>query len=405
MTKDNHQKNYTAGETIIQQGEEGHFAFIIESGSVEILIEKNNGLIQSVGTRGAGNVIGEMALVDNKPRTATIKAIEDCKLLQISRSDFEERLDTTDPVVKMIMQVIMARYRDMIARSHILKSPNHQPAPENLEKDLVHKTNAVDELKLIDEIKTSIENKNFILHYQPILDLKKNIVVGFESLVRWQHPEKGLIYPDQFIEIAENSGLITDLTRWITKESCRFLQRICDTFPNSEPFFISVNFTAKDFLTPNFKNFVMNEVIIHDLIPEQFHIEMTERLLMDEPHHAQEVLKECQNSGLKISIDDFGTGYSSLSYLYHYPIDILKIDRSFIQNLEQDKSSYNLVSSIISLGHNMNMSIIAEGIEKQEQSDLLQELNCDKIQGYLHSKPIPEEEIENYLRNALESNK
>lgn len=344
-----------------------------------------------------------MALVDNKPRTATIKALEDCILLKITRHDFEERLQTTDPIIKMIMQIIMARYRDMITRSHILKSPANAIKPENLEKDLVHETSAVDELKLINEIKNSIKEENFILHYQPIIDIQNKSVVGFEALIRWQHPEKGLLYPDKFIETAENSGLITDITQWVVKESCKFLRNIMYKFPDKASLFMSVNFTAKDFLLDGFKNNILTQLARHNLKPEQFHIEMTERLLMDEPHHAQEVLKQCQKDGLQISIDDFGTGYSSLSYLHHYPIDILKIDRSFIQNMQDDKSAYNLVSSVINLGHNMGMSIIAEGIEKKEQSDLLKDLGCDKIQGYFYSKPISENEIETFLLQPLYS--
>ena len=123
----------------------------------------------------------------------------------------------------------------------------------------------------------------------------------------------------------------------------------------------------------------------------------TERLLMGEPQRAQEILKDCQNSGLIISIDDFGTGYSSLSYLHYFPINILKIDRSFIVDIEKNKSSSNLVSSIISLGHNIGMSIIAEGIEEQTQSDLLKDMGCDKIQGYFYSRPVPENDIIKYM--------
>jgi EAL domain-containing protein (putative c-di-GMP-specific phosphodiesterase class I) len=385
----------------MEQGDEGHAAYIIEEGSIEILVEKENGLIQSLGTRGAGSIIGEMALVDNKPRTATIKTIEDSTLLEITREDFENRLDTTDPVVRMIMQVILARYRDMIARSHILQSPKSNVTPEDLEKNLVDQTNAVDELKLINEIKKSISNKDFILHYQPIIDIQKNKISGFEALIRWNHPERGLIYPDQFISAAENSGLITELSRFVVEESCQFLSELQKNESVPDSLFISVNFTAKDFLVNDFKDHILKNLKDNDLRTDQLHIEITERLLMNEPHQAQEVLEECRKDGMVVSIDDFGTGYSSLSYLHHFPIDILKIDRSFIINMQEDESAHNLVSSVISLGHNIGMSIIAEGIEKKEQSEMLKKMGCDKIQGYFYSRPIPEQDVLEYLSKPL----
>jgi EAL domain-containing protein (putative c-di-GMP-specific phosphodiesterase class I)/CRP-like cAMP-binding protein len=390
-------KSFDVGSTILKQGDDGHAAYIIEEGTVEISIEKSNGLVQSIGTRGAGSIIGEMALVDNKPRTATIKVIEKCTLLEITRDDFENRLQSTDPVIQMIMQVILARYRDMMTRAHILGAPSNIPTPEKLEKGLVNGTNAVAEIKLIHELKQALKNDELELHYQPIIDVPANKIAGFEALVRWNHPEKGMVYPDNFIGAAEDSGLITELSRWATKESCAFLSRVQSAHAHLNNLFMSVNFSAKDFLIPDFRSYILEALQKNNLDPDQFHIEITERLLMDQPSEACKILEDCRNAGLCISIDDFGTGYSSLSYLHYFPIDILKIDRSFITDMNSNTSSYSLVSSIISLGQNLGMSIIAEGIEEEDQAAELKNLNCDKAQGYFFSRPQPEHKLELYL--------
>jgi EAL domain-containing protein (putative c-di-GMP-specific phosphodiesterase class I) len=382
-----------SGETILSQGDEGHSAYIIESGSVEILVEKDRGLVQSLGTRGEGTIIGEMALIDNQARTATIKAIEDCQLLEISREDFNRRIENADPVIQMMTQVIVSRYRDMLTRAHILNRSDDNIPYEELEKNLVHKANAIAHIKTINDLKEAIENNEMVLHYQPIIDLKTKHICGFEALIRWNHPEKGLIYPDAFIDAAEESGLIIDLTRKVVEESCCALKKFSKYNKNNIDLFMSVNFSAKDFVLSDFKEYIEKHLDKNNLKPEQIHIEITERLLMAQPSDAKNTLQKCKDAGMPISIDDFGTGYSSLSYLHYFPIDILKIDRSFIDIMHKDSSSMELVKSIISLGHNMKMSIIAEGIENEEQSNSLQALNVDKAQGYFFSKPIDENAI------------
>lgn len=390
-------KSLLAGEILLKQGEEGNSAYIIETGTIEILIEKEHGLIQSLGTRGEGALIGEMSLVDNKPRTATIKALEDCVLLEISREDFNRRLEDADPIIQMVMQVILARYRDMITRAHILGRKDTLNIPEDFEKGLIEKANAIESIKITNELKDTIQNNALEINYQPIIDLQQDEIVGFEALIRWPHPVKGYIPPDFFIPIAEQSGLIIDISRYVVREACIALKRMETVRVSDTPFFMSVNFSAKDFTTPDFTNYVQNILTRNNLSPDQLHIEITERLLMDEPSLARITLEECKKAGMTISIDDFGTGYSSLSYLHYFPIDILKIDRSFIENMEHDENAFELAKSIISLGHNMKMSIIAEGIEEESQANILKDMKVDKAQGYFYAKPMPESQLLDYI--------
>ncbi len=391
-------KLFNSGDIILRQGEEGDCAYIVESGHIEIIIEKENNLVQSIGTRGAGSIIGEMALVDKKPRTATVKAVDECVLLEITQADFDTRLDNSDPIIQMVTKVILARYRDMMARAQVLKAPTATSTPENLEKGLIEKTKAIENIKLSNDMRHALDQGTFELYYQPILDVANIQIKGFEALIRWNHPEHGFISPDIFIPIAEDNGLIVDISRWVTQEACDALKKIKEE-TKAQDLFVSVNFSALDFSDPSFKTFLHHVFQKTNMAPHELHIEITERLLMDNPNNARDILESCQQDGMLISIDDFGTGYSSLSYLHHFPINILKVDRSFINNMTSDKSAFELVKSIISLSHNLGMKVIAEGIETQQQADLLKQLKCDQMQGYHYAKPMPLHDFLSYLQN------
>ncbi|MCI5061249.1 MAG: EAL domain-containing protein [Alphaproteobacteria bacterium] len=398
-------KTFPANTAIIKQGEEGQSAYIIEKGHVEILIEKENGLVQSLGTRGPGSLIGEMAIVDDNLRTATVKTIEECEVLLIDRTDFNKRLESADPVIQMFMKVILSRYRDVVARSQIFKHSGDAPALEQQEKKLVKETNAVEKIKLANELSNAFENDHIQLHYQPIINLKTGNIIGFESLMRWEHPEKGFISPGLFVPVAEENGLITELSKLAVEKSCATLRNVETSFDLNQKLFVSVNFASTDFMEPEFQDHLQENLKKNALSPEQLHIEITERLLMDNPDNASKVLEKCRDAGMCVSIDDFGTGYSSLSYLHYFPIDILKIDRVFINNMLKDDSALELVKSVLSLAHNMGMKVIAEGIEEKHQADMLAHLGCDHVQGYYLAKPMDEDNLKEFVSEALKIHK
>lgn len=386
-------KIFKAGEVILRQGDEGDCAYIIEKGKVEILITKANGSIARVGTRGAGTIIGEMAIVDDEPRIATIVALEECSLLEITKADFNRRLKNADPVLQITTQVILTRYRDMLTRATILKETQSYPTPEELERGYLEQLNTVETVKMANEFRAAIGTDQLSLHYQPIMNLNTGYVDGFEALMRWNHPEKGPISPGVFIPIAEDTGLIVEASRWALRESCRALKRIESKVGVERGMFMSVNFSSTDFAEENFLDQLYTILSETDVAPNKVHLEITERLLMNQPQNAKETLGMCRKAGLGIAIDDFGTGYSSLSYLHYYPIDTLKIDQSFIRNMLQDKTSMELVKSIIALGTNMNMKIIAEGVESAEEADFLKSAGCGRAQGYYFSRPHSEKDI------------
>lgn len=241
------------------------------------------------------------------------------------------------------------------------------------------------------ELSTALKKGQFLLHYQPFIAAKDQKTVGLEALIRWDHPEKGMISPGLFIPIAEDSGYITKIDDWVIRESCRQLKEIHANV--SDEFFVSVNVSPKKFLNKDFSNNVKQILFDTGLEPEHLQLEITERTVMDNIEHTIQTLKELHELGVKIAMDDFGTGYSSLSYLKEFSIDILKIDKSFIDNFIENDDDLAIVNTIITIGNNLDLKIVAEGVETKEQADKLKELGCDIIQGYYYSRPFPPEEI------------
>jgi diguanylate cyclase (GGDEF)-like protein len=242
------------------------------------------------------------------------------------------------------------------------------------------------------DLRLALKQEEFCLHYQPIRGCgHEGRVEGYEALVRWEHPRKGTVGPGSFISIAEESGLIMFLGDWVLEESCRALSRLRR---RGQPFggrFISVNVAAIQFLQPTFPKRVSQLIMKFGIDPRQLRLEITESVAIRDPERTCVVLNEMRQWGVKTSLDDFGTGYSSLSYLQRLPFDSLKIDKSFIDDLENPKSR-SIVRSIIGLAKEMNLLVVAEGVEELAQSTLLADLGCDLLQGYLFGRPMCEED-------------
>ena len=248
---DSTRKIFKKGDILIREGDRDGCAYIIESGSVEILMQREGQLIQ-IGTRGAGSLIGEMGVIDDKPRMATVRAIESCEVMEISRDNFSHRIEAADPVLKMVIRVIMARYRDVIGRSRSLQiSSRFSNSVEDAENSGAIHDIAIGSIKIHNDLKAACDKNEMLLYYQPIIDLQNMKIAGFEALMRWKHPEKGMISPGVFIPVAEETGLIVRLSRWALGVSCdaskTLLQAADPQLLGSNPLFISVNFSVKDF--------------------------------------------------------------------------------------------------------------------------------------------------------------
>lgn len=255
-------------------------------------------------------------------------------------------------------------------------------------------------LQLETDLRKAILNEEFLLHYQPIVELVTEKVIGVEALLRWYHPQTGLIPPDQFIPIAEETGLILKLGHWVLEAACQQLQSWQQQKLVSSSFSISVNVSAYQFAQVNYLQQIDEVLAKTQLNPQCLKLEMTETVIMENHTLAADIIRNLHERGIQLSIDDFGTGYSSLSYLHSFPLDHLKIDRSFTQRLHQEKSSLGLVTAIVQIAKTMGMNLIAEGIETREQLDQLRVLGCQMGQGYLFSKPLPAGEVTNSFHTA-----
>jgi diguanylate cyclase (GGDEF)-like protein/PAS domain S-box-containing protein len=258
-------------------------------------------------------------------------------------------------------------------------------------------TQAVNRLNLETQLRKAFEKDEFVLHYQPIMDIFKKQLVGFEALVRWQHPTRGLILPSEFIPITEETGLILRLDDWVINESCRQLSNWRNRFPEYFPLKISVNLSVQDLRAANLLSSIERSLSKTGLSGDCITLEITESMLIDNIHKTIDLLNQLREKNIHISIDDFGTGYSSLKYLHLLPADYLKIDRSFVSRMAEENRDYQVVNTIINLSNQLGVAVIAEGIETNQQLKWLEKLGCEFGQGYFFSKPLPASEIEQLI--------
>jgi diguanylate cyclase (GGDEF)-like protein/PAS domain S-box-containing protein len=261
---------------------------------------------------------------------------------------------------------------------------------------------AINRLQLETDLRWGLERREFLVYYQPITSLTTGKLAGFESLMRWQHPEKGLISPGDFIPVAEETGLIIPLGSWLLKESCRQLKSWQLKYPLHPNLKISVNLSAKQLTDVNLIEQIDRVLEETDLEGKYLKLEITESILMDNLDAATKMLLELRKRHIQLSIDDFGTGYSSLSYLHRFPVNTLKIDRSFINEMESKEENSAIVKAIVTLAHMLNMDVVAEGIETSSQLAQLKLLKCELGQGYLFSKPLSKEEVELLMAKTIQ---
>jgi diguanylate cyclase (GGDEF)-like protein/PAS domain S-box-containing protein len=252
-------------------------------------------------------------------------------------------------------------------------------------------------LAMESSLRRAVERSEFLLHYQPKLDLRTGAIVGVEALVRWQHPDWGMVSPAQFIPLAEETGLIVQIGEWVLKTACEQNKRWRDQ--GIPPMRVAVNLSVRQFTQKTLLSDVARTIAQSGLTPDCLELEITESLVMTNPEHATETLHKLKAMGITLSIDDFGTGYSSLAYLKRFPIDCVKIDRSFIKDIPAEADDMAITKGIIALGHSLRLKVIAEGVETKEQQDFLRSNGCDEMQGFLFSKPLPAEEVTALLKS------
>jgi predicted signal transduction protein with EAL and GGDEF domain len=251
---------------------------------------------------------------------------------------------------------------------------------------------AVARLALAADLHRALELGEFVVYYQPIVDLGTQAITGVEALVRWQQPERGLVSPAAFIPLAEETGLIVPLGLWVLEEACRQTHAWQADRPDT-PLSVSVNLSPRQLAQPDLVGQVAAVLTRTGLAPERLRLEITESLVMRDPETALTTLDALSALGVRLAIDDFGTGYSSLSYLRRLPVDVVKIDRSFIAALVEDMGTQAIVRAVAELGHQLGMAITAEGVETAAQLALVQALHCDHAQGYYYSAAVPADQL------------
>ncbi|HAK60073.1 MAG TPA: hypothetical protein DCO77_06775 [Nitrospiraceae bacterium] len=261
----------------------------------------------------------------------------------------------------------------------------------------LHKT-SLERFTLENELRKALEREEFLLHYQPKLEARTRTIIGMEALIRWQHPEKGLIPPAEFIPLAEETGLIAPIGEWLLRAACAQIKAIHGE--GFQSLTIGVNLSNRQFAQQDLVEMVGRVLNESAVDPKALEVEITESTIMQNPAIAIITLEHWKDMGIQIAIDDFGKGYSSLDYLKRLPLNSLKIDRAFIMNITTNPDDAAITTAIVSLAHSLKLKVVAEGVETEEQLAFLQELGCDEVQGYLFSRPVPAEELVEVLRSA-----
>lgn len=256
-------------------------------------------------------------------------------------------------------------------------------------------------LHLETDLRRAVEHNEFLLHYQPIIELKSDRVLGFEALIRWNHPKRGLIYPKEFIPLAEETGMIIPLGEWILNECCRQLHKWQRENPLNQILKMSVNISGKQFLQPDLSEMIEKILLRHCIDACSLTLEITESMIMEDVETAITMITNLRNMGIHIHIDDFGTGYSSLSYIHRFPVNALKIDRSFVEKMMSSDENLEIVKTIVSLANNLKLDIIAEGLEMTDQLTQIRDLKCLYGQGFLISRPMDAVKAEHWMTNKM----
>lgn len=442
MTENLVRQSFASGARIFADGDAGNVVYLIEQGKVELATDQDGRKVV-LAELGGGEMIGELSVIDGEPRSATATALEDTQVIIASRVDLLKQIEAADDWVQLMLRVMIDRLRDVqqgvatigaaspdgigypepvgvpepigasgppgalepmaapepVVASEPIEMPDIVSLPDgNVEPvfDIPPRVEVDEEPAerlegLAGELQIAIEENQLELNFQPIISISERYVAGFEALIRWQHPKHGTIVPSNFISLAESTGLIVPLGRWLLERALKDLK----TFQGNSkrngvvpPLYMSVNVSSRQLLS---------DIEIQDLCrivrdsgasPEDVMFEITENLMIEDPDNVAAAMAEFRAMGIRTAADDFGTGYANLEFLKNFPLDMIKIDRAFISHLDTDDRNRRLVETIIKLARQFDLKVVAEGIEMKGEMNVLRELGCDFAQGYLVSKPI-----------------
>lgn len=382
--------------TVFQVGDSGDAAYVIESGCVEVLVGDAHEQ-RRLALLSEGAMFGEVALLDRQPRTATVRTLVPTTLIRIDRAHVEELLLRSDPVIQYLLQLLLKRFRNANGNSLV---PNEallaaEPRPQSSSPTADPHDAAVRTLSLAHDLSNAIEASQLELFYQPIFLLKNRVLVGFEALIRWRHPSLGLVNPDEFIPLAEKTGLIHRIGVWVLKQAASDwsqLRTMCLQDPTHQPF-MSINLSAPELCGPGIVERIQACLAASQMHARELRIELTETIVISNLDAITATLEQLRAMGMGIALDDFGTGYAGLSYLQMLPFSCIKIDKAFVQQMHTSQRSFQIIKSALELSGMLGLTTVAEGIEDAVTGQALADLGCTYAQGFHYARPMPVETL------------
>lgn len=367
------------GEILFREHEPGDVAYLVEHGAIRISIRNGDSVVTLPDLR-AGDLVGEMAVIDDAPRTATAAALEDTLLLVIDREHLAERIAQTDPVVRALLGGQLKRYRSMLASVQGLEAPD---TGGKVHEDVA----AIAKIRLESQLREALERRELEMHLQPLFEVPQQRVAGYEALIRWRHPERGPISPAEFIALAEETSLIVPVGEYMLHEAIAALVAMRKSGMEPLPF-VSINVSPRQLREARLIEQLLVWLKEADLPTSAVKLEITESQVLDYAL-VSELLGKCRAHGIRVALDDFGTGFSNLSHLRELAFDTVKIDQAFVRDIETAPRAIAMLEAIVALVQAIGADALVEGIESQAQLDVLQRLGCRYAQGYLIGKPMP----------------
>lgn len=371
-----------AGQILFREGDPPDTAYLIERGDIEVRA-RQRGREVVLSLLGPGDLVGEMAVIDDSPRTATAVALSEAVLFPIDRSQIAERLAATDPIVRSLLEGQLKRYRGALAA--LQGQPQAASAPLTTSERL-----GVSKIRLESQLREALASKGLELGLQPLLDVDRHRIAGYEALVRWHHPERGPISPSEFVALAEETSLIVPVGEYVMDAACEAVARLVAR-GDANPF-VAVNVSARQLSHPGLVERIVTRADAARLPRGSIKLEITESQVLDYDL-VGEVIDLCHGHGIKVALDDFGTGYAHLAHLHRLEFDVIKIDQAFSRQMLGDPRAMAVVEAIVQLGRALQAEIVVEGVETAAQLESLRRLGCHYAQGYFIGRPRALEEL------------
>ena len=397
----NHVRLLQPQEVLFRQGQVGDAAYVIESGLVEIYSERGE-TCEVIAQLGVNEIFGEMALLGERTRSASVRALQPTRLMVVTPEHLGQRLQGADPMTRHLLRIAVLRCRELLTRVHAGQVNLADPAlaiasapvsPDQPDAEIHDRNLAYGRLRIEQELRLALERDEFRLHHQPIVRGSDGCVAGFEALLRWFKPGVGRVPPDEFIPAAESSDLICSLGRWVLQAAVDDLLRLDDARRKADPsaaaLFMTINLSARQLDDP-------------ELLPAlgvaaerlrgrdcRLKLEVTESLMIGNVVLMQSLIESVRALGIHVVLDDFGTGYCSLSYLHLFRVHTMKLDRSFVRGMAVSEASEKVVRGVVGIAHALELDVVVEGVETAEQAEQARALGIDYAQGFFFGRPVP----------------